>query len=111
MSPALEELKILILSHSMKYWESIENGTTILNALQSLLKVSKCKTNNDMQINSNLNLQDEMDLIIKESGSDFWTPAQSVCTDLSTDIDYSEDDTTEENYITADEGYEVPTHK
>lgn len=106
MSPALEELKYLVLTHSHEYWDSIENGTAILNALQSLLKVSKCRNNGDA-INVSTSLQNEMDIMLKESGNEFCTPAQSVSTVSSTDVELSEDDGSDENFITADEGYDV----
>lgn len=106
MSPALEELKYLVLTHSLEYWDSIENGTAILNALQSLLKVSKCRSNGDA-INVSTSLQNEMDTMLKESGNEFCTPAQSISTVSSTDVELSEDDGSDETFRTADEGYDV----
>lgn len=96
---------MLVLDHSVQYWESIENGTNILKTLQSLLKVSKCRNSNDA-LNITSSLQNEMDSILKEGEIEFWTPAHSI-TPSPGDVEFSEDDGSDDFYVTADEGYDV----
>lgn len=43
MSNALQELKALLLSKSVRSFDGLENGASIVNALQSLLKVAEMR--------------------------------------------------------------------
>lgn len=112
---ALQELKLLLLSKSMDRISTAEQHNTILNALQSLLKVAemrnKCCFFDDcahpalaLQNKFSLNISLEKDRLLLQTGygnqhngssHDLYGPSDGDTTD------------TDNSYATADEGYDV----
>lgn len=119
---ATEELKKLLISHAIDYWESLENGTAILSALQSLLKVAEtrniCSDSTAATTNTRTDHSQYSDVndagssksinIPKDSDGEFVTPLQSFENDnFGSDFEHSEGDATEDSYLTADDGYDA----
>lgn len=111
MSTTLDELKLLIINHSNEFWTSIENGTSILNALQSLLKAAKYKSNDNWTLTPSVHDSEgfqtskESNCCVNSGGAGDETRNNDDY--IGSDMDNSEEDVTEENYLTADEGYDV----
>lgn len=123
MSNALQELKALLLSKSVRSFEALEQGTSIVNALQSLLKVAemrnKCCFFDDCahptlarQNKFSLNISLENDRLLLLTGQ--CVPNGGVANTngapMSNDFyGQSDGDTseTDNSYETADEGYDV----
>lgn len=115
MGMALQELKLLLLSKSMDRISTADQHHTIVNALQSLLKVAemrnKCCFFDDcahpalaLQNKFSLNISLENDRLLLQTGygnqnigssHDLYGPSDGDTTD------------TDNSYATADEGYDV----
>lgn len=116
MNAALQELKSLLLSKSMKSVESTEQGIAIVNTLQSLLKVAemrnKCCFFEDcahptlaLQNKFSLNISFENDKLLLLTGQSVNNNSLVVHEfDGQSDEDSS---STDNSYETADEGYDV----
>lgn len=127
MKSALCELKSLLLQNSENYWESMECGNTILNTLLLLIKVAEAKkvTNNLMSSSGDHSPSMIMleNISINQKDNSYIEPLQNGNSDnIFSDVescegevlemtgmkeDTDEDQTTEENYMTADDSYDV----
>lgn len=100
MVSALDELKSLLLTHSIEFWDSIETGTDILNALQSLLKAAELNLYTSSDSSSNEQ--------ISSDETEFWSPLQSLDQiKLESEDENSEEETSDGSFNTADDGYEA----
>lgn len=100
MVSALEELKSLLLTHSIEYWDSIETGTDIINALQSLLKAAELNLHTSRDCSSNEQ--------ISSDETEYWSPLQSLDQiKLELYDENSEEETSDGSFSTADDGYEA----
>lgn len=115
MSNALQELKLLLLSKTVETFNTSEQGRSIVNALQSLLKVAemrnKCCFFDDCahptlaqqnKFSLNISLENDRLLLLtgqcnqnNQSSNDFYGHSDGDTTD------------TDNSYETADEGYDV----
>lgn len=115
MSNALQELKLLLLSKSVGAFDTSEQGISIVNALQSLLKVAemrnKCCFFDEcahptlaQQNKFSLNISLENDRLLLLTGQ-----CNQNGTNSHDFYGQSDGDTTESDnsYETADEGYDV----
>ena len=127
MRTSLQELKLLLLRQSKEIQNTIENGTAIINALKSLLKIAemrnKCSTIDEHSFASQSNnrlLSPPLPIPINTDTSnennqlgpsaDSMHISMDDSPNYSSDIDPSggeEDDTSEEFYVTANDGYEA----
>lgn len=115
MSNALQELKALLLLKSVGAFETMEQGTSIVNALQSLLKVAemrnKCCFIDDCahptmarQNKFSLNISHENDRSLLLTGQCLQNGATTSDFYGQSDGDTTE---TDNSYESADEGYDV----
>lgn len=117
MSMALQELKLLLLSKTVKALGTVEQTRPIMNALQSLLKVAemrnKCCFFDDCahpalalqnKFSLNISLENDRILLLTGRGKSNGTSANEL-------YGHSDGDTTDtdNSYATADEGYDVST--
>lgn len=128
MSNALQELKALLLSKSVRSFDALEQGASIVNALQSLLKVAemrnKCCFIDDCahptlarqnKFSLNISLENDRLLLltgqcITNGGSNGVIGTNARNATMSNDFyGQSDGDTseTDNSYETADEGYDV----
>lgn len=126
MSNALQELKALLLSKSVRSVEGLEQGASIVNALQSLLKVAemrnKCCFFDDCahptlarqnKFSLNISLENDRLLLLTGQIAANGTGGAGAVTNgttMSNDFyGHSDGDTseTDNSYGTADEGYDV----
>lgn len=132
MSNALQELKTLLLSRSVRSFDALEQGASIVNALQSLLKVAemrnKCCFIDDCahptlarqnKFSLNISLENDRLLLLTGQcitngnggggGGVIGTNARGAT--MSDDMFYGQSDgdtsETDNSYETADEGYDV----
>lgn len=116
MNSALQELKSLLLSKSIKTFNSTEQGIAIVNTLQSLLKVAemrnKCCFFEDcahptlaVQNKFSLNISFENDKLLLLTGQSI-TSNNLVATEFDGQSD-EDSSSTDNSYETADEGYDV----
>lgn len=122
MNVALCELKSLLVQQSENYWNSLDCGKTIYNLLNLLIKIAEARKIVAGSPGSNLFEESETS-IIQRSDNACIAPLQNGNNDnLFSDIDscegevmdtsgntdeMDEDQNTEENYLTADESYDV----
>lgn len=112
---ALQELKLLLLSKTVDTFDKVEQSKSVVNALQSLLKVAemrnKCCFFDDcahpalaLQNKFSLNISQENDLLLLLTGHG--NQNNGSPNDL---YGHSDGDTTDtdNSYATADEGYDV----
>lgn len=115
MSMALQELKLLLLSKTVDTFDKVEQSRSVVNALQSLLKVAemrnKCCFFDDcahpalaLQNKFSLNISLENDRLLLLTG--YGNQNNGSCHDLHSDGDTTD---TDNSYATADEGYDVST--
>lgn len=128
MSNALQELKALLLSKSVRTFDALEQGASVVNALQSLLKVAemrnKCCFFDDCahptlarqnKFSLNISLENDRLLLLTgqcitngngSNGMASLTNGPTMSNDFygQSDGDTSE---TDNSYETADEGYDV----
>lgn len=133
MTNALQELKALLLSKSVRSFDGLENGASIVNALQSLLKVAemrnKCCFFDDCahptlarqnKFSLNISLENDRLLLLTGQcipngiggagdGGSINDPHTNGITMSNEFYGQSDGDTseTDNSYETADEGYDV----
>lgn len=129
MSNALQELKALLLSRSVRSFDALEQGASIVNALQSLLKVAemrnKCCFIDDCahptlarqnKFSLNISLENDRLLLLtgqcitNGNGGNGVIGTNARAATMSNDFyGQSDGDTseTDNSYETADEGYDV----
>jgi hypothetical protein len=130
MDTALEQLRALITSYSIQYWHNLNNGIAILNALQALLKVAESRNSccpskycsvsecQSEEGGGGVSAEDpRRDLKIVDvysssshTGCEYMLKSlqQTAAEYYESDIENSDDnETVEELYQTADEGYDA----
>lgn len=114
MRPLLQELKALLLKQSDIINENSENGTAIINGLQSLLKIAEMRYKCCFAANCNhsKNLAQNkysLNTTILDDGENQCCPLSPGNESISSDIENMEDDdsVSNESYFTADEQYDV----
>lgn len=130
MSNALQELKALLLSKSVRSFDALEHGASIVNALQSLLKVAemrnKCCFFDDCahptlarqnKFSLNISLENDRLLLLTgqitngagTGGADGGGGGANTTNGANDFYGQSDGDTseTDNSYGTADEGYDV----
>lgn len=117
MSTNLKELKSFLLQHSFNICNSSENGKSIINALQSLLKVAEMRYNSCFIEKCNhssyarrsryaLNTFTDSNFQCCDHDNNI-TRTKEINDEFSSELEQSEEESTsDENYLTADEGYD-----
>lgn len=117
MPNSLKELKSILLRHSIDICDSSENGKSIISALQALLKVAEMRynscfiekcTHSSYAHRSRYPLNTFTDSNFRCCDHEATNKRNSEADGFASELEQSEEETTsEENYLTADEGYDV----